>query len=102
MRADYACCAAGLTVKEKNRIKKDIAEYATFPDQDRAAHMRKLIEGYYIKDKNHHCLQHNLEKLQGVDVRVNGERGLRAKRVRPICLLLAALYLCMISVTARQ
>ncbi len=44
--------------------------------------MRKLIEGYVITDKNHHCLKHNLEKLKGVDVRVNGERGLRAKRVR--------------------
>ena len=58
-----------------------MAQYATLPDVEKAARLHALVEGYLITDPNHHCLQHNLQKLQGLDVRVNGERGLRAKQV---------------------
>ncbi len=82
MCADCAWSAAALKGMQKTFVQEQINEYTKKPYVDRAKHMRKLIEGFIIKDPNHHCLRHNLEKLQGVDVRVNGERGLRAKRVR--------------------
>ena len=56
-------------------------EYAAKPDVEKANHLHALVEGYLITDPHHHCLQHNQRKLQGVDVRVNGERGLRSKQV---------------------
>lgn len=81
LRTDAQLCAAGLLPNNRRHIRNQIANYATKPDAEKAAHLQALVEGYLITDPAHHCLQHNLRKLQGVDVRVNGERGLRAKRV---------------------
>ncbi len=73
-----------------NDLKMQLKQWFPKSVVEKAQHLHSHVEGYLITDTRHHCLQHNLAKLRGVKVRVNGERGLRAKQVclridSPLC-----------------
>ena len=73
-------------MKQRQRIRDQIRQYALSGPASRRQHTEALVEGYYIQDESHPALRHNKTYLQPFDIRTGTERGLRAKVVSwPCC-----------------
>lgn len=77
------CCVACADADKEDRksVRDQIMRYDRLEVDKRWEHVHGHVEGFYLTDPSHPALRHNRDILKGLGVRVNQERGLRAKTV---------------------